>query len=128
MQTKVQGLLLNKRPFQENHLLCQILLRSGRKIMTVFYGGRGGGKKNSPSLIELGYMMDVELAKTKRNSDLYRAKEWMNTWVHQEVRKNYRAYLYLCFFLEVIERVAPEEDLWDAQRVMPMNLKGFFVF
>jgi recombinational DNA repair protein (RecF pathway) len=113
MQTKVQGLLLSKRPFQENHLLCHILLRNGRKIVTVFYGGRGGGKKNSPSLLELGYMLDLELAKTKRNSDLYRSKEWLNSWIHLKIRENYKAYLHLCFFLEVIERIAPEEDLWE---------------
>lgn len=126
MQTKVEGLLLSKRPFQENHLLCHLLLRNGRKIVTVFYGGRGGGKKNSPSLLELGYMMDLELAKTKRNSDLYRAKEWMNSWIHHKVRESYRAYLHLCFFVEVIERIAPEEDLWEAQENDAHEFEGIF--
>lgn len=121
MLTKVQGLLLSKRPFQDNHLLCHILLRNGRKIIVVFYGGRGGGKKNSPSLLELGYMLDLELAKTKRNSDLYRSKEWLNSWIHSKIRKNYKAYCFLCFFLEVIEKVAPEEDLWEVHDLVEMD-------
>lgn len=123
MQTKVQGLLLSKRPFQENHLLCHVLLRNGHKIAAVFYGGRGGGKRNSPSLLELGYMLDLELAKTKKNSDLYRSKEWANSWIHQKIRKNYQAYCYLCFFLEVTEMVAPEEDLWEVHDFKMMEGK-----
>lgn len=115
MQTKVQGLLLTKRPFKDNHLLCHLLLRNGHKIASIFYGGRGGGKRNSPSLLELGYMLDLELAKTKKNSDLYRSKEWSNGWIHQLIRKNFKAYYLLCFFLEVTEKVAPEEDLWEVQ-------------
>lgn len=126
VKTKIQGLLLSKRPFQNNHIIGNLLLRNGKKVVVVFYGGRGGGKKNSPSLLEPGFMYDLEMAKSKKNSDLYRAKEWDHLWIHQKARNNYQVYCILCFFLEVVDRIAPEEDLWEIHDDPHSDNEGLF--
>ena len=52
MQTKIEGLILSKVPYDERHVIANLLLRSGRKVSVVFYGGRGGGKKQKSSILD----------------------------------------------------------------------------
>lgn len=113
MQTKIEGLVLSKIPYDERHIIAHLLLRSGRKISVVFYGGRGGGKKQKSSIIELGFMLSVELSQAKNHSDIYHAKEWNLIWHHDLIRANHSAFYLMCFFLEVINRISPTENLHD---------------
>ncbi|NOT79594.1 MAG: hypothetical protein HOP07_11430 [Bacteriovoracaceae bacterium] len=113
MQTKIEGLVLSKIPYDERHIIAHLLLRSGRKISVIFYGGRGGGKKQKSSVIELGFMLSVELATAKTNSDIYHAKEWALVWNHDLIRMNHQAFYLMCFFLEVVNRIAPTENLHE---------------
>ncbi|MBC7427427.1 MAG: recombination protein O N-terminal domain-containing protein [Bacteriovorax sp.] len=113
MQNKIEGLVLSKVPYDERHIIANLLLRSGRKVSVVFYGGRGGGKKQKSSIIELGFMLSVELAHAKTNSDIYHAKEWNLIWNHDLIRLNHTAFYLMCFFLEIITRVAPTENLHE---------------
>ena len=99
MQTKVEGLVLSKIPYDERHLIVNLLLRTGRKISVVFYGGRGGGKKQKSSIIELGFMLSVELSQAKTNTEVYHAKEWNMIWHHDLIRNNHNAFYLMCFFL-----------------------------
>ena len=113
MQTKIEGLVLSKVPYDERHLIAQLLLRSGRKISVVFYGGRGGGVKQKSSIIELGFMLSVELQKTSSTKDIYHAKEWTLIWHHELIRKNFHAFYLICFFQEVISKISSVENLHD---------------
>ena len=98
MQNKIEGLVLSKVPYDERHIIANLLLRSGRKVAVVFYGGRGGGKKQKSSIIELGFMLSVELAHAKTNSDIYHAKEWNLVWNHDLIRLDHTAFYLMCFF------------------------------
>lgn len=113
MQTKVEGIVLSKIPYDERHIIAHLLLRTGRKISVVFYGGRGGGKKQKSSIIELGFMLSVELSQAKTNTEIYHAKEWNMVWHHDMIRDNHSAFYLMCFFLEVINKIAPTENLHD---------------
>ncbi len=113
MQTKIEGLVLSKVPYDERHVIAHLLLRSGRKISVVFYGGRGGGKKQKSSVIELGFMLSVELQQAKTNTEIYHAKEWNLVWHHDKIRLHHNAFYLMCFFLEIITKIAPVENLHD---------------
>lgn len=113
MQTKIEGLILSKIPYDERHIIAHLLLRSGRKISVVFYGGRGGGKKQKSSVLELGFMVSVELAQAKTNSDIYHAKEWNLIWHHDLIRSNHTAFYLACFYLEIINKISPTENLHE---------------
>lgn len=111
MRTKIEGLLLNKTDFQERHLICSLLLRTGKKVSVLFYGGQGGGKKKKPTQLELGAMLDIELSVSKSSSDVYRAKEWKPIWRAEKMRTNHRAFTLACLILETAAKVVGEEDL-----------------
>lgn len=113
MQTKIEGLVLSKIPYDERHIIAHLLLRSGRKVSVVFYGGRGGGKKQKSSIIELGFMLGVELSVSKNHSEIYHAKEWNLVWHHNLIRENHQAFYLMCFYLEVINKISPSENLHD---------------
>lgn len=113
MQTKIEGLVLSKVPYDERHIIAHLLLRSGRKISVVFYGGRGGGKKQKSSVIELGFMLSVELQTAKTNTEIYHAKEWNLIWHHDKIRLQHNAFYLMCFFLEVINKISPVENLHE---------------
>lgn len=113
MQTKIEGLVLSKVPYDERHIIASLLLRSGRKVSVVFYGGRGGGKKQKSSVIELGFMLSVELTAARQNVDIYHAKEWNLIWHHDVIRENHQAFYLMCFYLEIMNKLAPVEDLHD---------------
>lgn len=113
MKTKIEGIVLSKIPYDERHIIAHLLLRSGRKVSVVFYGGRGGGKKQKSSVVELGFMLSIELRSSSSNSDMYHAKEWNLLWHHDAIRLNHTAFYLLCFFLEVINKISPIENLHD---------------
>lgn len=113
MQTKIEGIVLFKTPYDERHIIAYLLLRSGRKVSVVFYGGRGGGTKQKSSVIELGFMLSVELQKSSSAKDIYHAKEWNLIWHHDLMRKNFQAFYLACFFLEVTSKISPIENLHD---------------
>ncbi len=109
---KVKGIVLTKKVFQDRHLICDLLVESGAKIAVIFYGGQGGGKKSKSSLLELGYVLDVTLARYKSNHQgIYSAKEFKLSWYHEQIRNDYSAFYTLCFFTEIISKVATEDDL-----------------
>ena len=113
MQTKIEGIVLSKIPYDERHIIAHLLLRSGRKISVIFYGGRGGGGKQKSSVIELGFMLSVELRNSKSTSEIYHAKEWSLVWHHDLIRLDHNAFYLICFFLEIINRISPSENLHD---------------
>jgi recombinational DNA repair protein (RecF pathway) len=94
-------------------LICRLLLRNGRKISAIFYGGQGGGKNQKGSLIEAGYMLKLELKRGSGKSEesVYSVKEFSPIWQHKKIRENFNAYYLLCFFVEITEKISQREDL-----------------
>ena len=78
----LQGLILNKYPLQERHLIGSVLLRQGKKISLKFLGGRGGGKSQKGSILEPGAMIEFGLIGANKNQqrDLWLCKDWKSVW------------------------------------------------
>jgi len=112
---KVEGIIIHKTPYKERDLICNVLLRSGRKLSVYFYGGMGGGKNQKGSFLEIGAMISVELAdrRKKIESELYMAKEFQLIWISNHIRGNYQAFCLACFYMEYINKIAIEEHLED---------------
>ena len=126
MHTKVEGIILSKTPYQDRHLICRVLLRNGEKISGIFYGGQGGGKKKKSSLLEVGYLIKMELTRAKTNAQIFSIKEWSLQWHHDEIRKNHRAFYVLCFFLELSEKLVVDADLFEGNYENEKSLDSIF--
>lgn len=118
MKRKIEGLVISKTPFKERDLICKILLRNGKKISVIFHGGRGGGTKKKSSVLELGFMLDIELSWSKSTSEIYRASEWNPRWMHKYIRNNSKAFYLLCFYCEVLNYISFNEDLHDFEETV----------
>lgn len=128
MQTKVEGIVLNKTVFKERDLIVHLLQRNGKKISILFFGGRGGGAKSKPSLLELGYMLKVELKKSRmRDEGMYVAEEWSVSWQHNKVRYDFKAFSILAFYLELINKVALNDNLHEDEGIAEEQLGLFRV-
>jgi recombinational DNA repair protein (RecF pathway) len=127
METKIEGLILSKIPYQDRHLICHLLLRSGKRASVLFYGGQGGGKKKKDTILEVGHMLKVELKRTKHKSDLHHAKEWSAIWTHKNIRLDHKAFYLMCFYLEVVHKLSVEENLYDELRNEDKSLEGLFL-
>jgi recombinational DNA repair protein (RecF pathway) len=126
VKTKVEGILIRKVPYQERHVIGTLLLRSGRSLSVLFYGGQGGGKKHKASTLELGYMMKVELSHTRSTSELHRAKEWLPLWSYEHIRLNYKAFSLLCLYAEIMGELSPQENLHDVHGDFDDTMEGLF--
>ncbi len=126
MQTKIDGILLSKIPYEERHLIGHLMLRNGKKISVMFYGGRGGGAKQKSSILELGHLIQLELRPSRSTKDMYQAKEWSLAWHHDEIRKDFKAFALLCFCLELSNKLSPEDNLHDPHWEMNLEMVGLF--
>ena len=115
VRRKIEGLILSKIPFQERHMVCSLLGRNGRKISVLFYGGQGGGPKKKSSNLDLGTMVWVELSPSRSTERLHRAREWDTLWRHEKIREHYPTFSHLCFYLEVMAKLSPEDDLFGEE-------------
>ena len=117
MRTKVEGILLSKSPFRERDLVGHLLLRTGKKVSVLFYGGQGGGKKMKSCLLGPGNLLSVEIHSFGRqqHQGLYRSREYALKWHHQNVRNHHQAFYLLCFYLEILSKVVPEDDLGEGE-------------
>lgn len=127
MNTKIEGLLIHKTPYQERHIIGKILLRNGKKVSVVFYGGQGGGTKKKSSVLQLGYMLQIELRKTTKETDLYSAKEWRTIWAHEHIAPtDYKVFYLMCLYLELASKVATEAKLEDPHDEGDLSSEGIF--
>ena len=127
MESKVEGLLIHKVVQGDRNIVGKLLLRSGRIASVIFYGGLGGGKKIKPSILELGFMLKIDLKEGSfKSKELFSAKEWSVVWRHSQIRFDHEAYYLLCFYLEVILRLSTQDDLHDKNREFDKSLEGMF--
>ena len=68
---QLEGILVHKAIHKERDLIGTLLLRDGTLVNLYFYGGRGGGKSQKGSILELGFMLKVKLgSRIKKNQDI----------------------------------------------------------
>lgn len=126
MKTKIEGILLSKVPYGDRHIIGKLLLRSGKKISVLFYGGQGGGSKKKSSILELGHMLQIELGHSRSTEHMYRAKETTLLWAHEKIRLNHKAFYLTCFYLEMLSKLALEDDLHDEHGEFDQSSAGHF--
>ncbi len=109
----LEGIIIYKTAYKERDLICKLLLRSGKLVTLYFYGGRGGGKAQKGSILEVGYMVKVTMAprRKKLDQDILIAKEWKLLWESANIRANFQAFYLVSFFFEVAQKIAIDEDL-----------------
>ena len=90
-------------PYQDRHLLGKILLRSGKKISVIFYGGQGASGE-----LEVGHLLGMQLQRPSKGQsvELFGCRQWQLRWYHRQIRQNYRAFALACFYLEVVNYCA----------------------
>ena len=107
----IEGILVRKTPFQDRHLIGDLILRNGKKQGVLFFGGLGGGKKVKPNNLEIGKLYNVSF-KTPIKGDLIQTKEWQIKWSHEQIRYDYWKFLLLNFLCELSAQTAiPQEDV-----------------
>jgi len=126
VKSTFDGLLIHKTPFQDRHLVGQLLLRSGKRVSVLFYGGMGGGKKMKVSGLEIGHLIQFQTSLNKPGIDLYNSKEWQVKWEHAQIRYNHQAFQLMCFYLEVARSLSGEDHLQDLYRETDQAEAGLF--
>ena len=123
----LKGILLSKTPFQDRHIIGKILLSSGELANVIFYGGKGGGKKQKPSTLELGNCLEIKIKiGGKRASDLLTASSWKSIWFYESLRLNHEAYYLLCFYVELCQKLATDLDVDNYKKYGQQEDNGLF--
>ncbi len=89
-------------------------MRNGQVVHVILYGGRGGGKHQKGSDVELGHLCRGIVSGRAQSEGLIRGKDFEAVWSHQNIRHDYKLYSLLCFFLEVIAKLAPQAS-WEEE-------------
>ncbi|WP_034719524.1 hypothetical protein [Bacteriovorax sp. DB6_IX] len=112
--SQVEGILINKIPYQDKHLIGHLLLRNGMKLTVMFFGGQGGGKKSKSSILQIGYLFKVTLSQSRKSSfEMLNAKEYSEKWFHKSLALHPKAFYLLCFFCEFVEKFSPRVSEYD---------------
>lgn len=111
----LEGILIHKTPYKDRDIIGKLLLRSGKTVNLYFYGGRGGGRHNKGSILEIGHMLKVTLAprRKKLEQDILIAKEWNMVWEGSKIRTNFHALYFISFLFEFVQKIAVEFHLDD---------------
>ena len=126
MKLSIEGLLLSKVPQGDRHLIAQLLLRNGKRCSVIFYGGQGGGKKFKVSGLEYGHLIRAQVSSSKQVVEVASCQEWSTTWEHEKIRHHHLAFHFMCFTLELIRYLAPEDQLGDEHRESDQTSAGLF--
>ena len=103
--------MLSKIPFKERDVIGRLLLRNGKQLSVLLYGGLGNKHKSSPA--QLGYMLSLEINRSARR-EMYSSREYTLSWQHRRC-SGHQAFYLLCFYLELISRMAPEDELHEGE-------------
>lgn len=122
----LEGILLNKFPYQDKHLVGHILLRNGHKISGMFYGAQGGGKTNKGSILQLGHLFSVSVSTPKNHFEMLSVKEYSDKWHHRFISQNPKSFYILCFFCELLEKISPLATNIDDLTFDHSHSEGFF--
>lgn len=130
-----EGLVINKTAYKERDLIVKLLLRNGSLGSFYVYGGQGGGKKQKPTIYELGSMLKVD-TKDRRNSsvetsELLVVSEASRLWAPQNVRYNIQAFYLACLYFEIYQKIihptgATGEGMIDNDGLFAVLSNGIF--
>lgn len=123
---ELEGILISKLPYQDKHLIGNLLLRNGNKISVMFYGGQGGGKKNVSSILQVGYLFKVSFGRIKNNFEILSSKEHTEKWYHRNISQNPVGFYLLCFFCEFCQTFAPQITHKDDLDLLERSHEGIF--
>ena len=112
---EVQGILIRKTDYKERDVIVDLLLRNGKQMAIYFYGGKGGGKHQKGSLLEVGRMLKVNLKPNIKHGQesIAVAQEWSIIWDSDCIRNDFKGFYYLCFLLELTKKIAIETQIKD---------------
>jgi DNA repair protein RecO len=110
---KASGIILKTVPYKERDLIVQVLLEDGHIVSFYAFGGRGGGKKIKPTILEIGNAINFEIENNQngRSTDLNMAREWSLRWSSKEIKKNFMAFSLMCLCFELILKIMPQSKL-----------------
>ncbi len=112
----IDGIIIRKTVQKEKDLIVTILTSAGQKISLYCYSGSGGGKKQTGSLLQLGYYIEFELKNTKGKNTLT-SSEWRVKWYYKVPSLGYEVFNELCSYLQAMDVLLPEEhDLGEGQQ------------
>ena len=76
-------------------------------------------------VLELGHLLSFEVGRFRRNHQgMYSCGQYALGWHHRQLRNHHQAFYLLCFYLELISVVAPEDDL--SQEDLGDEYQGLF--
>lgn len=123
---ELEGILVNKIPYQDKHLIGNLLLRNGNKISVMFYGGQGGGKRKVSSVLQVGYLFKVSFGRIKDSFEIMTSKEHVEKWYHKNISHNPMAFYLLCFYCELTQSFAPQITQKDDLDLQERTHEGTF--
>jgi recombinational DNA repair protein (RecF pathway) len=126
MKLGLEGLLLHKVPHSDRHIIAQLLLRNGKRCAVMFFGGQGGGKKFKVSGLEYGNLIKAQVSSQRQVVEVASCQEWQVAWGHEHVRHHHQAFTFLCFALELVRSLSPEDQLGDQHRESDQSAEGLF--
>lgn len=126
MKQKLEGIVLSKVPHKERDILARLLLRNGKSISVYFYGAQGGGKKQKGSMLEIGHLISLTLNISQNKTDVYSVKEWKLKWHYEKLRNSFQSFNLLCFYIEIISKIAQKDDLIENHDDIDQSDVGLF--
>lgn len=104
-----EGILIHRVPYKDRDLIVKLLLRNGLVGSFYIYGGQGGGKKQKPTIFEIGSMIRIQVKEQKAridSSDLMISEEHARIWEPQSIRYDIKAFYLVCLYFELIQKFA----------------------
>ena len=124
---ELEGILINKFPYKDKHIIAHLILRSGVKVSAIFYGGQGGGKRSKGNILQLGYLIRFNYLRSKSTSSMFLVKNYQEKWFHRNISKHVKGLYLLCFFCEVLDKFSMEVPCGEKNLVEDQgNEMGYF--
>ncbi len=104
-----EGIVTGKVPYKERDLIVRAILRNGLSGSFYVYGGQGGGKKQKPTLLELGHMIKFRVKASHRKiegAELMITESHQAVWSPQKIRFNVHAYYLMCLYFELLNKAS----------------------
>lgn len=132
---ELEGIITAKVPYKERDLIVKALLRNGLSGSFYVYGGQGGGKKQKPSLLELGHMIKFQVKSHRQRlegAELMIAESHQTVWAPQKIRFNVHAYYLMCLYFELLGKAGiayhPEDHAMSSDHEGLFNVTSNSLF
>lgn len=104
-----EGIVIHRVPYKERDLIVKLLLRNGLVGSFYIYGGQGGGKKQKPTIFELGSMIRIRIKQQRtrlESSELMISEEHQRIWEPQRIRYDIKAFYLSCLYFELVQKLS----------------------